>query len=193
MSTLHAGRRKKVDLAQRFSEWLRCRRWVVFDLSFRPIRSRLEHHQPPTGRGPEDWSQRRDSNPQPADYKSAALPIEPRWRIAGRGPNTSIPGPVRGSRTGHGWRMERRMVRATPGASSTHVAFRAKGLRTALAGAPPPRGPSSDSGGTPRPLAPGRWNRRRTCPGTPPPRPRPPQPHPPRWPRAQKSRLSAGT
>ena len=26
------------------------------------------------------WSQRRDSNPQPADYKSAALPIEPRWQ-----------------------------------------------------------------------------------------------------------------
>ena len=26
------------------------------------------------------WSQRRDLNPQPADYKSAALPIELRWR-----------------------------------------------------------------------------------------------------------------
>ncbi|MDI3523342.1 MAG: hypothetical protein PWQ27_947 [Kosmotoga sp.] len=25
------------------------------------------------------WSQRRDSNPQPADYKSAALPVELRW------------------------------------------------------------------------------------------------------------------
>ena len=27
------------------------------------------------------WGQRRDLNPQPADYKSAALPIELRWRI----------------------------------------------------------------------------------------------------------------
>ncbi len=32
------------------------------------------------------WSQRRDSNPQPPDYKSGALPIEPRWqRTAPRG------------------------------------------------------------------------------------------------------------
>ena len=28
------------------------------------------------------WGQRRDSNPQPADYKSAALPIEPHWRLS---------------------------------------------------------------------------------------------------------------
>ena len=32
------------------------------------------------------WSQRRDSNPQPPDYKSGALPIELRWRLGPRGP-----------------------------------------------------------------------------------------------------------
>ena len=37
---------------------------------------------------PPAWSQRRDSNPQPADYKSAALPIEPRWREALSAPGT---------------------------------------------------------------------------------------------------------
>ena len=34
-------------------------------------------HEPPS-RGP-TWSQRRDLNPRPADYKSAALPAELRW------------------------------------------------------------------------------------------------------------------
>ena len=29
-----------------------------------------------TANEPEKWSRRRDLNPQPADYKSAALPIE---------------------------------------------------------------------------------------------------------------------
>jgi hypothetical protein len=30
------------------------------------------------------WSQRRDSNPRPTDYKSVALPTELRWRLTGR-------------------------------------------------------------------------------------------------------------
>ena len=31
------------------------------------------------------WSQQRDSNPRPADYKSAALPTELCWRSFGFG------------------------------------------------------------------------------------------------------------
>ncbi len=33
--------------------------------------------------GARRWGQRRDSNPQPSDYKSDALPIEPRWQRGG--------------------------------------------------------------------------------------------------------------
>ena len=36
----------------------------------------------PQGVGPKGWSWRWDSNPQPADYKSAALPIELRQHEA---------------------------------------------------------------------------------------------------------------
>ena len=54
----------------RSAPWLSSDRFVfpVSRLTERPRRAE-------SGR----WSQRRDSNPQPADYKSAALPIEPRW------------------------------------------------------------------------------------------------------------------
>ncbi len=38
-----------------------------------PLATRAPHH---TFSG---WSQRRDLNPQPADYKSGALPVELRW------------------------------------------------------------------------------------------------------------------
>jgi hypothetical protein len=34
-----------------------------------------------SGTPPRNWSQRRDSNPRPTDYKSVALPTELRWRI----------------------------------------------------------------------------------------------------------------
>ena len=36
-----------------------------------------------------EWSQRRDSNPQPPDYKSGALPIEPRWQAIAEGAQRS--------------------------------------------------------------------------------------------------------
>ena len=41
-----------------------------------PPRARVE---PPPNRG---WGQRWDSNPQPPDYKSGALPIELRWQTS---------------------------------------------------------------------------------------------------------------
>ena len=50
--------------------------WIVFSLSWSSSRT--------LSGAPGRWSQRRDSNPQPADYKSAALPIEPRWPRAPR-------------------------------------------------------------------------------------------------------------
>lgn len=51
----------------------------------RSVASRISREQtrveraPPAGEGPAAWSQRWDSNPQPPDYKSGALPIELRW------------------------------------------------------------------------------------------------------------------
>ena len=50
----------------------------VYVLSERPT------SEPPiaTGRCRSWWGQRRDLNPQPADYKSAALPIEPHWQLS---------------------------------------------------------------------------------------------------------------
>ena len=47
------------------------------------------------GANPDPWSTRRDSNPQPAAYKAAALPIELREQVWS-GSGTSRPRPKRG-------------------------------------------------------------------------------------------------
>jgi hypothetical protein len=65
---------------------------VPFDRSGTPPKQLIRHANAPPPKGPipgelfaysgihRIWSQRRDSNPRPTDYKSVALPAELRWR-----------------------------------------------------------------------------------------------------------------
>ena len=87
--------------------------WSSLDRFVFPVSSLTEQ---PQSHEPYRWSQRRDSNPQPADYKSAALPIEPRWRLV-RG----SPGRPLGIETPLSQQVERRRVR-TGRALSSEVA-----------------------------------------------------------------------
>lgn len=48
-----------------------------------------------------EWGQRWDSNPQPSDYKSDALPIEPRWHSTSTGSGREIPGSAPSGLTAH--------------------------------------------------------------------------------------------
>ena len=80
---------------------LRCAKdwWAGVDSNHRRLCQRIYSPPPLATREPTHiWSRRRDLNPQPADYKSAALPIElhrqlahrAKWR-PGRGSNPRPP------------------------------------------------------------------------------------------------------
>lgn len=70
------------------------------------------------------WSQRWDSDPQPPDYKSGALPIELRWRSATR--------PIRHER--HPWRAD---LKDTPDGEVSAVCYARAGPGQAGAWNPP--------------------------------------------------------
>jgi hypothetical protein len=67
-------------MSARQPEW-----WRGEDSNLRRLRRQIYSLLPLTARVPLHdrlvWSQRRESNPRPTDYKSVALPTELRWRV----------------------------------------------------------------------------------------------------------------
>ena len=90
---------------------------------------------PPVLRDAASWSQRWDSNPQPPDYKSGALPIELRWL------GQVAPGRVRASPPG----LRARHVREAGRRCNGRVRFFASGPRSGPGGLDPLVGPRAAS------------------------------------------------
>ena len=119
-----------------------------------------------------NWSQRRESNPQPPDYKSGALPIEPRWLAPHEARSRA---PIR-VETSPGRQVERGILR---------VDWRRSSVRSKKASGTVAVPVRSAPGLERRPrswLAPDPANPPRTCRGRRRPTSRPPSPPPPRSP-----------